>query len=82
MCTRTVCSRVDGASLPRAMMRILPSSSWAIPNGGDAQPTSICPVIACVNVTPAAPLATGRARTPKCLINASSAVWVDAPLVE
>jgi len=53
-----------------------------MPNGGEAQPTSIWPDIACVSVTAAAPVATGFALTPKCLISASAVVWVEAPVVE
>src|ERR1700724_59126 len=82
MCTRTVWSRVEGASLPRAIRRILPSSSAANPKGGEAHPTSICPDIACVKVKAEAPVATGLAETLKCLISANSVMWVEAPLVE
>src|SRR6266480_411936 len=39
--TRTVCPRSEGASLPRIRMRILPSLSSFMPNGGAAQPMSI-----------------------------------------
>ena len=62
--TRTVWSRVAGTSLPRAMMRISPFSSWASPNGGEAQPASICPDMAWVSVTADAPLAIALALTP------------------
>jgi len=47
------------------------SSSASRPNGGDAQPTSTCPLIAWVKVTALAPVATGLALTPSCLRSAS-----------
>jgi hypothetical protein len=81
-CTRTVWSWVVGASLPRAINRILPSSSASSPNGGDAHPTSIWPDIACVTVTAAAPVEMAFAETPKYLMSASTVMWVEAPLVE
>ena len=59
MMTRTVWPFSDGISLPRAMMRILPSLISLRPNGGADQPMSIWPVITCVNV---AGRAAGRGR--------------------
>jgi hypothetical protein len=38
--------------------------------------------MACVRVTAEAPVDTGFAATLKCLMRASSVMWVDAPLVE
>jgi hypothetical protein len=38
--------------------------------------------MACVKVNAEAPVATGLAATLKCLISASSVMWVEAPLVE
>ena len=53
-----------------------------MPKGGDAQPTSICPLIACVRVTAEAPVEIGFAATLNVSISASRVVWVEAPLVE
>ena len=82
ICTRTVWFTIEGASLPRAISRILPSCNCCKPNGGDAQPTSIWPDMTWVRVTAPAPLATARVVVPKCLISASSAMCVEAPTVE
>src|ERR1043166_996157 len=82
ICTRTVWFTIEGASLPRAIRRILPSCNCWRPNGVEAQPTSIWPDMTWVRVMALAPLATARVGVPKCLINASSVMWVEAPTVE
>ena len=56
---RTVCPRSDGTSLPRAMMRILPSLISCRPNGGAAQPISTWPDITAVSVAAGPPVAVG-----------------------
>ena len=64
MMARTVCPRSEGTSLPRAMMRILPSLISFMPNGGAAQPISIWPVITGVSVPGGPPVAVGFALAP------------------
>jgi len=57
------------------MIRDLPLIKLRLmPNGGEAQPTSIWPDIACVSVTAAAASGDRPALTPKCLISASAVV--------
>ena len=53
-----------------------------MPNGGEAQPTSIWPDIACVSVTALAPVAIGLALKPKCLMSASSSGVSGSAVVE
>src|ERR1700738_437911 len=64
------------------MRRIFPSFSACRPKGGDAQPTSIWPVMTCVSVTEPAPVATGFVAVAKCLRSASGAIGGDARAVE
>src|SRR5262249_38485421 len=65
-----------------AMMRVLPASTMSTPNGAPAQPTSIWPLITWVRVAGAAPVGVGLNFTPEDFCSASTAVWVDEPLVE
>src|SRR5258708_34336657 len=74
MIVRTVCPRSDGASLPRMRMRILPSLSSFIPNGGAAQPISIWPDMTWVSVPAGPPVAGGLALTPSSARKASTGV--------
>ena len=80
--SRTVCPLNTTASLPLAMMRILPSSSCCRPNGGADQPTSICPDMTCVSVGAGPPVAVGLAFRSYCFMNAVTMPCVDEPLVE
>src|SRR5437762_6086815 len=64
------------------MIRILPSSSCCMPNGGADQPTSICPDITCVSVGAGPPVAVGLALRSYCFMNAVTTPCVDEPLVE
>jgi hypothetical protein len=82
MFTRTVCPRRLGTSLARAKMRILPSSSRSKPSGGDDQPISTWPDINSVMVAAGPPVAIGLAFNPSSRMKPSTALWVDAPLVE
>src|SRR4030095_16705383 len=79
---RTVWPLNTAASLPLAMIRILPSSSCCSPNGGGGQATSICPVITCVSVDEGLPVAVGFAFKSYCLRNAVTMPWVELPFVE
>src|SRR5262249_52472037 len=74
--------RSDGTSLPRAMMRILPSAISRRPNGGAAQPTSIWPDITAVSVAGGPPGAGGFALAPRSLTKATTMVFALEPLVE
>ena len=80
--TRTVCPRNEGTSEPRAIMRILPSLSSLSPNGGAAQPMSICPVITEVRVPGWPPVEVGLALSPSSSTNATTMLLEDEPLVE
>src|SRR5690349_12908220 len=82
MIARTVWSRSDGISLPRAMMRILPSLISLMPNGGADQPMSIWPVITCVKVAGGPPVAVGFALVPSSCTNATTMLFELDPLVE
>ena len=82
MLTRTVWPLNTAASLPLAMTRIAPSSSCFSPNGGAAQPTSICPDITCVSVAEGLPVAVGLALRSYCFMNAVTMPCVELPLVE
>ena len=64
------------------MMRILFSVAASRPNGGADQPTSIWPDMTWVKVGAGPPVATGFAAAPVLAMNASTSVWVEAPLVE
>jgi hypothetical protein len=63
-------------------MRILPSLISFTPNGGAAQPMSICPVITCVSVPGGLPVAVGFALTPSSWPNATTMLFELEPLVE
>src|SRR3954452_18396068 len=82
MMARTVCPFREGISLPRAMMRILPSLISLMPNGGADQPISICPVITWVKVAGGPPVAVGFALTPSSWPNATTILFELDPLVE
>ena len=82
MSTRMVWPLSEAASLPRAMMRILPSRSSCRPNGGADQPMSTWPVITWVKVPGGPPVAVGLALTPRSLTKASTVLWEVEPLVE
>ena len=82
MSRRTVCPLNTDASLPLAMIRILPSSNCCSPNGGADQPTSIWPDITCVSVGAGPPVAVGFAFRSYCFMNAVTMPCVDEPLVE
>ena len=82
MIARTVCPCSEGMSLPRAMMRILPSLISFTPNGGAAQPMSICPLITEVSVAGGPPVAVGFALTPSSWPNATTMLFDVEPLVE
>ena len=82
MRSRTVWLRNAAASLPDAMMRILPWSMRSRPNGGPAQPTSTWPDITWVSVAAGLPVATGFALRSYWRRNALTIAWVEAPLVE
>ena len=82
MMVRTVWPRSDGISLPRAMMRILPSLISLMPNGGAAQPMSICPDITAVSVPGSPPVAVGLALRPSSSTKAITMLLELDPLVE
>ena len=82
MSRRTVWPLNTAASLPLAIMRILPSSSCCSPNGGADQPTSIWPDITCVSVGAGPPVAVGFALRSYCFMKAVTMPCVDEPLVE
>ena len=82
MTSRIVCPRTSGASFARATMRIAPSSICLKPNGGEDQPTSICPDMTWVRVADGLPVAVGFAFRPNSLMKASTIECVDEPLVE
>ena len=80
--SRTVWPRLEATSLPRAMMRILPSSISLSPNGGAAQPTSIWPDMTEVSVAGGLPVFSGLALMPWVLIRPSTRTLVEEPVVE
>src|SRR5882724_10297492 len=80
--SRTVWPLNTVASLPLAMIRILPSSNCCKPNGGADQPTSIWPDITCVSVGAGPPVAVGLALRSYCFMKAVTIPCVDEPLVE
>jgi hypothetical protein len=82
MMARTVCPCNEGTSLPRPTMRILPSLISLTPNGGAAQPMSICPLITCVSVAGGPPVAVGFALTPSSWVNATTMLFELDPFVE
>src|SRR6187549_1688454 len=82
MLTRTVWPLNTFASLPLAITRIAPSSNCLRPNGGAAQPTSICPDITWVRVDDGLPVAVGFAFRSNCFMYAVTMPCVDDPLVE
>src|SRR5215468_8806680 len=79
---RTVCPRSDGTSLPRAMLRTLPSLISCMAMGGADQPMSIWPDITAVRVAGGLPVGVGFALTPSSSTNASTILWELDPLVE
>jgi hypothetical protein len=82
MIVRTVCPRSDGTSLPRMRMRILPSLSSFMPNGGAAHPMSIWPDMTWVSVPAGPPVGVGLALTPSSSAKASTRLFELEPLVE
>ena len=80
--TRTVWPRSDGTSLPRAMMRILPSWISCNPKGGAAQPISIWPDITDVSVAGGPPVDVGLAFAPSSSTKATTILLELEPLVE
>ena len=82
MLSRTVWPLNTLASLPPAMRRMSPLSSWSSPNGGAAQPTSTWPDITAVRFAAGPPIAVGFALRSYCLMNAVTMPWVEEPLVE
>src|SRR5258708_8036410 len=82
MTRRTVWRSSEGSSDAFAITRVLPASAMSTPKGAPAQPTSIWPLITWVSVAGAAPVAVGLNFTPDERCSASTAVWLDDPLVE
>ena len=82
MIVRTVCPRSEGASLPRMRMRIRPSLSSFMPNGGAAHPMSIWPDMTWVSVPAGPPVGVGLALTPSSSAKASTRLFELEPLVE
>src|SRR6476619_3293600 len=82
MMTRTVWSRSDATSLPRATSRILPCSRSSTPSGGDDQPISIWPDITAVHVLAELPVAVGLSATPDSLVSPSTMTLVEEPVLE
>src|SRR5215471_5087462 len=80
--TRMVRPRTIEASVARAIKRIFPSLISLKPNGGAAHPTSTWLVMTAVRVEDGLPVAVGFAPRPNSLMNASTTLWVEDPLVE
>ena len=79
MLTRMVWLASCGTSPVRAITTICPSRTFCRPNGAAAQPTSIWPVITCVRVAGAPPVAMVFALTPACRSSASRIRFDEEP---
>jgi len=82
MIVRTVWPLSEGTSLPRAIMRILPSFISCRPNGGADQPTSTWPDITAVSVAAGPPVLVGVPLAPSSLTKATTMLFDEDPLVE
>src|SRR6266446_3457181 len=82
ICTRMVCSRMAAISLARPIMRAVPLARRSSTNGATDQPTSTWPDMTWVMVPGTSPVATGLALRPYSLMNRSTVMWEDAPVVE
>src|SRR5262249_3019105 len=79
MLIRTVCAATPGASLPAAIMRILPSCTRPRLIGTADQPASTWPDITWVRVAAAPPVDTSLTSMPAALASAAAIRLLDEP---